>query len=227
MNKLTNILWGLFFVALAIIIGLNSVGLININLFFDGWWTVFIIVPSFLGLLKESDKTAPLIFLIVGVVLLLGCQGLLDFEIIKKLTLPAVLLVIGLSIIFKETISSKLSKKIKELNKQNLSVEDISAVFSGQEVDLKDTEFKGANINAVFGGVKLSLEEVKINEDIVINTCSVFGGIDIKVPNNVNIEIKSTSIFGGVDRKVPKTNIENAKTIYINSFNLFGGLDVK
>lgn len=47
MNKLINILWGLFFVALAIIIGLNSVGLININLFFDGWWTVFIIVPSF------------------------------------------------------------------------------------------------------------------------------------------------------------------------------------
>ena len=129
MNKLTNILWGLFFVALAIIIGLNSVGLININLFFDGWWTVFIIVPSFFGLLKESDKTSPLIFLIVGVVLLLGCQGLLDFEIIKKLTLPAVLFVIGLSIIFKETISSKLSKKIKELNKQNLSVEDISAVF--------------------------------------------------------------------------------------------------
>lgn len=227
MNKLGNVLWGVFFIALAAIIGLNSLGIISVNLFFNGWWTVFIIVPSFIGLIKEREKTASLIFLIVGIALLLVCQDLLDFSVVKKLIIPAILLIIGLSIIFKETISSKVSQKIKELNKNSGNLNDISAIFSGQEIKLGENEFKGLNLNAIFGGVDVSLENCKIDGDYVINTSAIFGGIDIKVPKGVNVELKSTSIFGASDNKVVNVSGENVRTIYINAFNLFGGLDVK
>ena len=75
-------------------------GIININMFFDGWWTLFIIVPTFIGLFKEKEKTGNLIGLIIGIALLLGCQKVLDFDIIWKLVLPVILVVVGISIIF-------------------------------------------------------------------------------------------------------------------------------
>ena len=55
---------------------------------------------------------------------------------------------------------------------------------------------------------------------------SIFGGIDIIVPKDVNIKVTSTSIFGGVENKV-KNNTTNKKTIYINATCLFGGVDIK
>lgn len=45
MKKLNSILWGAALIALGVIWVLNSINVININLFFDGWWTLFIIVP--------------------------------------------------------------------------------------------------------------------------------------------------------------------------------------
>ncbi len=227
MNKLGNILWGIFFVALAVIIGLNSLDIINVNLFFDGWWTIFIIVPSFISLIKDKDKTTSLIFLLVGIVLLLGFQDLIDFSIIKKLIVPGILLIIGLSMIFKDVISSGVSTKIKELNTNSKDSQDITAVFSGEDVKFSGKEFRGLTLNAIFGGINVDLKQCDIDNDYVINTTSIFGGVDILVPEGVNVKVKSNSLFGGTDNKVKNNNSDEVKTIYINAFNLFGGTDIK
>ena len=55
--------------------------------------------------------------------------------------------------------------------------------------------------------------------------CAVFGGVDIKVPENVDIKVQSNSIFGGVSNK-SKTK-EKTHTIYIKAMCLFGGCDIK
>ena len=46
MKKFSQILWGLAFIALGIILILNVTQVTDIDLFFDGWWTLFIIVPN-------------------------------------------------------------------------------------------------------------------------------------------------------------------------------------
>ena len=73
MNKISNLLWGLVFIVVGVIFGLNILDITDINIFFDGWWTLFIIVPCFIGLFKDEDKSGNLIGLIIGVCLLLGC----------------------------------------------------------------------------------------------------------------------------------------------------------
>ena len=80
MKKIGNILWGIVFIALGIIIALNALGVAKINVFFDGWWTLFIIIPCFIGLFKEREKTGNIIGLLIGIVLLLCCQNILDFN---------------------------------------------------------------------------------------------------------------------------------------------------
>ena len=71
MKKIENTVIGLILIIIGVIIGLNAFHITNIDLFFDGWWTLFIIVPCFFGLFKDQDKTGNIIGLIVGIYLLL------------------------------------------------------------------------------------------------------------------------------------------------------------
>ena len=50
MKKIENTVIGLILIIIGVIIGLNAFHITNIDLFFDGWWTLFIIVPCFFGL---------------------------------------------------------------------------------------------------------------------------------------------------------------------------------
>lgn len=226
MNNIKNILWGIILVIIGVIIGLNTMGITNIDIFFDGWWTLIIIVPCFIGLFTNKDKTGNIIGLLVGVILLLGMQNIIDFNLIWKLLLPSIIVIIGLSLIFKNTFNSKINNEIKKLNNKNTKDNEYCATFSGQRIDFPNEEFKGATLNSVFGSITCDLREAKIKEDVVINASSVFGGIDIIVPDDVNIKIKSNSIFGGVNNK-KKNNEDKKYTIYVNASCLFGGVDIK
>lgn len=226
MNKFSSILWGIVLISIGVIIAINSLGLANINIFFDGWWTLFIIVPCFINLFNsKEEKTGNLIGLAIGTILLLAAQNLISFSIIAKLILPFILICIGLSIIFKDTINKEAVKKIKELNKSE--IKEYSATFSGQNIDYSNEKFDGVSLSSIFGGIKCDISNAIIEKDAVINTTAVFGGIDIIVPQNVNVKIKSNSIFGGVDKKKMPLEKEGQKTIYINAFCLFGGVDIK
>ena len=226
MNNIKNILWGIILVIIGVIIGLNTIGITDIDIFFDGWWTLVIIVPCFIGLFTNKDKTGNIIGLLVGVILLLGMQNIIDFNLIWKLLLPSIIVIIGLSLIFKNTFNSKINNEIKKLNNKNTKDNEDCATFSGQRIDFPNEEFKGATLNSVFGSITCDLREAKIKEDVVINASSVFGGIDIIVPDDVNIKIKSNSIFGGVNNK-KKNNEDKKYTIYVNASCLFGGVDIK
>lgn len=226
MDKFGNFLWGLVFIVIGAIIGLNALEITNINIFFDGWWTLIIIIPCFIGLFKtNSGKLGNFIGLAIGIFLLLVAQDIVELEIVLKLLVPFILIAIGVSIIGNGIITNKISKKIKETNKNNL--ESYAATFSEQNIVKQNEEFNGANLDAVFGGVKLDLQKATINQDIVINASAIFGGITILVPSNINVKVKSTPIFGGVSNKVLNNNAENVKTIYINAFSMFGGVDIK
>lgn len=227
MKNLSKIMWGLALIAIGVILGGNALGIFNVNIFFKGWWTLFIIIPSFIGIISNKDKTGSIIGFIVGIALLLASRGIFAYDIIWKLLVPFIIIAIGLSMIFKTTFDRETNNNIKELNGKIDSKEGYTATFSGQDIRLDGEEFKGTNLNAVFGGVKLDLRNSKIKDDVVINATSVFGGIDIYVPDGYKVKVKSNSIFGGVsDDKKYKVD-EKSHVIYVNATCIFGGVEIK
>ena len=72
MKKFGNVLWGIVLIVIGLIIGGNALGITNINIFFDGWWTLFIIIHCFIGLFKANEKTGNLIGLLNGLPILLA-----------------------------------------------------------------------------------------------------------------------------------------------------------
>jgi len=226
MEKIGKVLWGLVFIVLGIIIGANALGFANINIFFTGWWTLFIIIPCFISMFEGNggSKLGNLIGILIGVVLLLATRGIISFEMITKLIFPIAFIIIGLSMIFNETIKSKVTEKVKDGKKNGM--EYISATFSSQRVNKDNEEFKGANLDSVFGGIDLNLKGASIANESAIKASSIFGGIEIIVPEGINVKVKSTPIFGGVSNKITNSK-DNTKTLYIEAFCLFGGVEIK
>lgn len=227
MKKIGNVMWGLVLITLGIIFGLNATGLADINVFFKGWWTLFLIIPGFIGLFKDNDKTGDIVLIIIGIILMLSSRGILDFDVIWKLIFPMILVIIGLSIIFKDLFNTKINKEINKLNEKLKKDSDYCSTFGSQSIKYDSEEFKGATLNSIFGGIRLDLRDSIIKKDVVINSTCIFGGITILVPKDVKIKIKSTPIFGGVEDKTKQKIDDKSKTIYINSTTIFGGLDIK
>ena len=227
MRKLGNTLWGIVLVIIGVILTLNALEITNINIFFDGWWTLLIIIPSAIELIAREDKFWSAVWLIIGILLLLACRDILDFDLIWKLTIPVLLILIGINLIFKDKIDRKMEKKSKELKEKGQHLEEYCATFGEIKEDFNNQEFNGANVTAVFGSVDLDLRNAVIKEDKLIKTCAVFGGIEMIAPENVNIKVKSIPIFGATSNKTGRKYDEKLPTIYVDSFCMFGGVDIK
>ncbi len=229
MKKAKPIIWGIAIIALGVIFGSNAIGLFNLNVFFDGWWTLFIIVPSVISLITEKEKIASLGFIAVGVILLLAAQNVFSYDVAWKACLAIFLILIGLSLIIKTVFHSKndkeVAKKVEDL-KNDKTMDSQTAIFSGSDRIYNDEVFSGSNLVAVFGGVDLDLRKAKFEKDTVIKAFCLFGGIDIKVPEDVQIKIKSGFIFGGIsdDRKGDES--KGKHIIYLDAAGGFGGISI-
>lgn len=229
MKDLSRILWGIVLVLLGIIWGLNATGVTNIDIFFDGWWTLFIIVPSAISLVnpKNNGKVSSVICLVIGIFLLLGSLDVFDFDILWEILLPVIVVIIGLSLIFGNKAKTTLKEKIDNTDFSNVEV--ITATFGEQNINKSGEKFEKANLDAVFGSIKLDLRDADLKNETFIKASAIFAGITILVPKDVEVKIKSTPIFGGVTNECldEKTNKNAKKTIYVDGFALFGGIEIK
>ena len=56
MKKFKSIIWGIVLVAVGVIVALNALEITDIDIFFEGWWTLFIIIPCFIGIFTSREK---------------------------------------------------------------------------------------------------------------------------------------------------------------------------
>ena len=227
MKKISKILWGAVLIAIGVIFSLNAFGITEIKVFFDGWWTLFIIVPCFIGIFTDREKTGNIIGLLIGLFLLLCCQNVLSFGMLWKLAIPAVIVIIGLKLILGGLFGDRAVKMISESRQNGDNIKIGCATFSGQDMNFDGEVFSGAELTAIFGGVECDLRTAIIEKDCAITASAIFGGIDIYVPDYVNVKINSNSIFGGVSGKNKRPPIQGGVTLYINATCIFGGIDIK
>ena len=229
MKHIKPIIWGIAIIALGIIFGGNALGLYDLNIFFDGWWTLFIIIPSAISLITEKEKLSSLGFLIAGILLLLAAQNVFSYDVAWKAILAVILVLIGIFIIFRSVISNdnakEVEKKVDEL-KDNKKMDSQTAVFSGSDRAYNNETFQGSNLTAIFGGVELDLRNAKFTKDTVIKAFALFGGVDIIIPEDVQVKIKSGFIFGGITDDRKSTSTKGKHTIFLDAAGGFGGVTI-
>lgn len=255
-NKVGNILWGLAFILIGLGFAGQAFDMWDFNLFFDGWWTLFIIVPCAIGIIQKGPNTGSIIGLTIGILLLLMAQDVVRWSTIGDLIVPLILVIIGLGFIFRNNHQHRHDNfgnddfcVFTDVNtnentngntnnngsgafsgteeKGTANMKDISAIFGGRKVTYQNEPFTGANVNSIFGGVELNLRDAYMNGHIDIQVTSVFGGVEIFVPDNVRVEINSVPIFGGVTNKAVNPVGDIRALIHINATCMFGGVEIK
>ncbi|MGB4660267.1 MAG: LiaF domain-containing protein [Mobilitalea sp.] len=228
-DKVSNSLWGLFFIVIGIGFAGNVLNLWDFQLFFPGWWTLLIIIPCFISMIQTGFGVGSTMGFIIGVLLFISYRIDLNFSI-WKLVVPVILIFVGIRIMFQGAFRKgpKFNANADGSGRSftGAAHSDYSAVFSSNTIHVTEV-FNGTNLNAIFGGVVLDLRNAIINGDVEINATAVFGGIDIFLPNGVKIKSNNVPIFGGVTNKATQSSDPNAPTIYLNSTCMFGGIDIK
>ena len=210
-----NLFWGIVLIAVGILFLGRNMDWWDFSIFFRGWWTLFLIIPSIISLVRREGIGTSFLILVLGVLMLLASQEVIEWSTIWKVFVPLIIIVIGLSIIF---ANQNKSRKVKA------NAKTYTAVFSGIDERLGEIE-NDFKVTAVFGGVELDLRDVKLKEDVVIDCFTLFGGIDIRLPKDVKVVISGLPIFGGIENKYRDDEFAKV-TVYINHTTIFGGVDL-
>ena len=103
-------------------------------------------------------------------------------------------------------------------------------MFGGVEENLTTQQFNGGNATAVFGGVDLDLRKASLAPgDVVMNLSAIFGGVEVKVPEDWDISVEGTGIFGAVEDKtggVAADQLKSGSRLIIRATAIFGGVEI-
>lgn len=229
----STIIIGLFIIISGVLLLLNNLGLTDISSaeVFRTYWPIILIVWGF-DVFKKDNNINRSHFILSILTIILGLLLLgrnldffaFDLKIIWQLFWPLVFILLGFSII-------KGSTKTKGAN---------WAIMSGFEKKNTNWTLKNENYIALMGGIELDLSVADIPEkETHLDLTAVMGGIDIKVPKDMNIIANGICLLGGIDfmnddaggliatRKFEHKGEPENKKLIISYRTLMGGIDIK
>lgn len=220
-KKLSMLFLGLVLILFGILWGGNSVGLWKFNIFFPGWWTLILIALPIYGMIQHGVKGFDIIVLTIGVVMLLSNLHILDWERIRILFFPALLVLIGMILIF----GIFRRQPVKGIDGEARS--KVNATFGTTSKECDYMTYEGGHIDALFGAAELDLRNSIIEKDICIQASAVFGGVQIFFPPGVRVVVENNSVLGNVKNIAPVNPAVNAPEVRVRCCAVLGGIVLK
>jgi predicted membrane protein len=138
---------------------------------------------------------------------------------------PILIILFGLSIIFHPGLR-RARKKAPAIKEDDL---DAFAIFSGMNKRIETKEFRGGKATAMFGGIDLDLTRASLaGNEATVELAAIFGGLEIKVPEQWELIVDSNPVFGGIeDKRKSASAAEDSPKLYVKATAIFGGIDIK
>ena len=218
-------LWvGILVICIGVLFLLDTLNVINFSFIFN-WWPVILLVIGYMKWNKQERNSA-ILFFTLGIIFLATSLNIISIGKIFQLW-PLALIAVGIFLIFKSGDTSR--NILKDSKKSTTEFLTASAIFGGTERTVTSDPFKGGDIMALFGGVDLDLRQAKFDPDgCTLSLTAIFGGVELRVPQNCSTIITGTPIFGGIEDKTVTIESEtNSTRLHCKCTVLFGGVDIK
>ncbi|MEA1903232.1 MAG: DUF5668 domain-containing protein [Actinomycetota bacterium] len=215
--------WGrLYFGSLIVVVGivllLDNADVLDAGDVMGDWWPAALIVAGLLMFVSNPGHWAgPLIVAAIGVAFLLSTLEIAD---VSDFLWPAIIVAVGLMVIFGRGSRSNPTEAGDEVNSFNM--------FSGSELASHSKEFRGGSVTAVFGGAEVDLTDAVPAPDAELDVFTAFGAVEVTVPTGWQVTLSGFPLFGGFENATAKDTVPaDAPRLIINATALFGGVEVK
>jgi len=230
-RNISRSLFGIILICAAVAVFGNSLGWWIVD-DFNGWWTLFLIIPGIAGLVSYGFNIGSACMVLIGAWLLAREQNWISSPLANSMIWVVILMLIGLKLIFGSFRGNKVPNSpvmfdgIKDANDSSNTV-NYSAIFGSVEVSNNSLSLCGGSVSAIFGGAGLDLREAVPVDGAVIEANAIFGGVVIYAPKNCRIQINGIPFFGGCNCKAQRPNDAALPLITIKYSCVFGGVEVK
>lgn len=217
-----QLLMGLVIIALGILFTLDSLGLADARTSLRYWPVAFIGI----GAIKlwqargGGGAFAALLFILAGTWLLLES---LEIVTVSFWALwPILLVLFGASMVW-QGLGGGRHGPPADAN----STLSALAVLGGVHRGNNSRTFRGGDLTAVMGGCEIDLRQAAIDGEAVLEVFAMWGGIEIRVPEDWTVVGRVTPILGGFDDKTRPPLGAAAHRLVVRGVAIMGGIEVK
>ena len=216
-----RVITGIIITALGVSALLGALNIFPFWETFGSWWPTLVILGGIFVLIGDFRRNYiwGIVLLIIGGLLLLKTQGLLDFSFFS-LIVPIIIIAAGLSVLLH-------TKNRSKIDTSSNNADDIAVIFSGSETKNKSKNYEGGKVTAIFGGAVLDLRDAKLSGQATLDVFALCGGIELRVPRDWKVVSKIAPIAGGVENKSEGSDDHKGPVLVLTGTVTFGGVDIK
>lgn len=101
------------------------------------------------------------------------------------------------------------------------------AVMSGFERSVNAQAFRGGDLTAVMGGCEIDLRSASMRAPASIDVFVMWGGIEIKVPEDWTVDLQGMPLLAGFVDKTRAPAVATEKRLVIRGVALMGGVEIR
>jgi len=219
-----QLIFGLVIVLAGVLFTLDNLGIIQAEAF-TRYWPVALVLFGALRLAQArtgAGVLSGLLFLVIGIWLLL--EALTDFRVHLEDIWPLLLVILGSYLVWQGLSTRAASPALREGNVTTISGMAILGAFARRS---RSQAFRGADLTAIMGACEIDLRGAAIHGEATIDVFTMWGGIDISVPDDWTVESRVVPLLGGVEDKTRPPPGGSEHRLIVRGVAIMGGVDIK
>ena len=235
---------GTLLIGLGVLFTLDNFGVVSAGDIFR-YWPLFLVG---LGLLKIVQSRLPeqriggAVLLGIGALLLLRSLHVISFHL--RDVWPILLVIRGALMVWRSmgrrdpgAVLASARRQLPESESAPAAdgyVLNEFAFLGGGERIIRSHDFRGGEVTAIMGGFNIDLRGAGISgEEAVLEVFTLWGGVEIRVPEDWVVELQAQPILGGISETTagpgapPPVASAPRKRLVIRGTAIMGGVEVK
>jgi predicted membrane protein len=218
-----QLLLGLFVVAIGILFTLQNMGLLDAEDYLK-YWPVVLVAIGLVKLWQSKDGSggtfSGLLLTVAGTWLLLENAAVVRISFWELW--PLLLVFFGGYLIW-QGVSAPRARIVPDQGDTVMAVAIVGGVSRGNN----SRSFKGGDLTAIMGGCELDLRQAAIDGEAVVDVFAMWGGIEIRVPDDWTVIVKAVPLMGGIEDKTRPPQGVGRHRLVIRGFVIMAGVEIK